>query len=262
MEQTQAIDLSEMQAEAMAPEIEMDTGLDMAPAASEEPEIVSDEELGGLEFNLDIGSTDQPAEAEPEAGTELSMGGGESLEFEPSGVPLSGSEEAETPSTEEELSFGGEEISMDVAEESGGLSLDEEDDFASLRDNTAENNEADMSISIDTGEGTPELVGGDLGISLDTSDTGVSESDTDLDLSMGGAEEEDVAVAVAPEVEEVGAGAGDADQWDEAATKLDLAKAYIDMGDAEGAKSILEEVATEGNEDQQRQAAELAGQIG
>jgi len=65
---------------------------------------------------------------------------------------------------------------------------------------------------------------------------------------------------VAPEVEEVG-DSGSADQWDEAATKLDLAKAYIDMGDAEGAKSILEEVATEGNEDQKRQASDLAAQI-
>ena len=50
-------------------------------------------------------------------------------------------------------------------------------------------------------------------------------------------------------------------QWGETATKLDLAKAYIDMGDAEGAKSILDEVLTEGNDDQQRQARELAAQI-
>ena len=64
-----------------------------------------------------------------------------------------------------------------------------------------------------------------------------------------------------PEVEQVGANMGSADQWDEAATKLDLAKAYIDMGDAEGARSILEEVALEGNEDQQRQAADLASQV-
>ncbi len=49
--------------------------------------------------------------------------------------------------------------------------------------------------------------------------------------------------------------------WDETATKLDLAKAYIDMGDAEGARSILEEVMAEGNEQQKQQAQELAAQI-
>jgi pilus assembly protein FimV len=53
----------------------------------------------------------------------------------------------------------------------------------------------------------------------------------------------------------------DNSQVDEAATKLDLAKAYIDMGDAEGARSILDEVLVEGNEKQKKQAAELAAQI-
>ena len=50
-------------------------------------------------------------------------------------------------------------------------------------------------------------------------------------------------------------------QWDEAATKLDLAKAYIDMGDAEGARSILQEVMAEGSEAQKKQAQELSSQI-
>ncbi|MBK8971231.1 MAG: hypothetical protein IPM37_07650 [Hahellaceae bacterium] len=44
---------------------------------------------------------------------------------------------------------------------------------------------------------------------------------------------------------------------DEAATKLDLARAYIEMGDREGARDILEEVLEEGNEDQKQDAAKL-----
>ena len=40
-------------------------------------------------------------------------------------------------------------------------------------------------------------------------------------------------------------------------TKIDLAKAYIDMGDIDGARSTLEEVLEAGNEDQKRQAEEL-----
>ncbi|MBI3545552.1 MAG: hypothetical protein HY081_03010 [Gammaproteobacteria bacterium] len=51
-------------------------------------------------------------------------------------------------------------------------------------------------------------------------------------------------------------------QWDETATKLDLAKAYIDMGDAEGARSILQEVMAEGSDAQKKQAQELSTQIG
>jgi pilus assembly protein FimV len=44
---------------------------------------------------------------------------------------------------------------------------------------------------------------------------------------------------------------------DEAATKLDLARAYIEMGDSEGARDILEEVALEGNEEQKAEAQDL-----
>ncbi|EMP55504.1 hypothetical protein MSNKSG1_06523 [Marinobacter santoriniensis NKSG1] len=44
---------------------------------------------------------------------------------------------------------------------------------------------------------------------------------------------------------------------DEAATKLDLARAYIEMGDSDGARDILEEVALEGNDEQKAEAQDL-----
>jgi pilus assembly protein FimV len=43
----------------------------------------------------------------------------------------------------------------------------------------------------------------------------------------------------------------------EVGTKLDLARAYIDMGDPEGARSILEEVLDEGDPNQRREAQSL-----
>lgn len=45
-------------------------------------------------------------------------------------------------------------------------------------------------------------------------------------------------------------------------TKLDLARAYLDMGDIEGARSTLEEVVVEGNDDQRREAQQLLHQAG
>jgi pilus assembly protein FimV len=45
----------------------------------------------------------------------------------------------------------------------------------------------------------------------------------------------------------------------EVGTKLDLARAYIDMGDPEGARSILEEVLKEGSPGQRKQAEKLLG---
>ncbi|MFV1873725.1 MAG: FimV/HubP family polar landmark protein [Oleiphilus sp.] len=59
----------------------------------------------------------------------------------------------------------------------------------------------------------------------------------------------------------------DADEFDflngtdEASTKLDLARAYIDMGDVEGAKDILMEVTKEGSEAQQAEAKDLLDSI-
>ncbi|MCC5811912.1 MAG: hypothetical protein JJU06_16230, partial [Ectothiorhodospiraceae bacterium] len=47
---------------------------------------------------------------------------------------------------------------------------------------------------------------------------------------------------------------------DENSTKLDLAKAYLDMGDSEGARSLLEEVLEEGDDSQKREAQELMEQ--
>ena len=48
---------------------------------------------------------------------------------------------------------------------------------------------------------------------------------------------------------------------DEVGTKLDLARAYIDMGDPDGARSILDEVLEEGNDDQKKEAQELLDKI-
>jgi pilus assembly protein FimV len=43
----------------------------------------------------------------------------------------------------------------------------------------------------------------------------------------------------------------------EVGTKLDLARAYIDMGDPEGARSILQEVLDEGDSNQRHEAQGL-----
>jgi pilus assembly protein FimV len=105
---------------------------------------------------------------------------------------------------------------------------------------------------------------------------GAADSGLDFDIGGGEAPEapagneikwepEPAAPAAGPEADlEAAAPAGNGEgsaQWDEAATKLDLAKAYIDMGDAEGARSILQEVMAEGSEAQKKQAQELSSQI-
>ena len=52
------------------------------------------------------------------------------------------------------------------------------------------------------------------------------------------------------------------DHWQEVATKLDLAKAYHEMGDASGAREILEEVLREGDTEQREAAQNLIVLLG
>jgi pilus assembly protein FimV len=51
------------------------------------------------------------------------------------------------------------------------------------------------------------------------------------------------------------------DDVDEVSTKLDLARAFIDMGDTEGARGSLEEVMSEGSAEQKDEAKTLLDQI-
>ena len=50
-------------------------------------------------------------------------------------------------------------------------------------------------------------------------------------------------------------------QWHDAATKLDLAKAYQEMGDVEGAREILQEVLHEGDDQQKAEAKALLAKL-
>jgi pilus assembly protein FimV len=50
-------------------------------------------------------------------------------------------------------------------------------------------------------------------------------------------------------------------QWHDAATKLDLAKAYQEMGDVEGAREILQEVLHEGDDQQKSEAQALLSKL-
>jgi pilus assembly protein FimV len=87
------------------------------------------------------------------------------------------------------------------------------------------------------------------------------ESDLDLDLDLALDDGDELAV------EEMSAGATDAPRapgigpegptMTEVGTKLDLARAYVDMGDPDGARSILSEVLEEGEEAQRQEAQKL-----
>jgi pilus assembly protein FimV len=56
-------------------------------------------------------------------------------------------------------------------------------------------------------------------------------------------------------------GGGDP-RWQEVATKLDLAKAYEEMGDKDGSRELLNEVMKDGDAAQKGQAQQLLAKLG
>jgi pilus assembly protein FimV len=145
------------------------------------------------------------------------------------------------------------EPELEVAdEEDGGLITD----FGELEIDGGDAEESDEEISF--GLAADEAVE-DKGLELDSlealSDTSDAQ-DTELgDLDL------DFEVEAEAEVEAEEEGLVFATDGDEIATKLDLARAYMDMGDHDGARSILEEVQQDGSESQQQEAQSLLDSI-
>ena len=113
---------------------------------------------------------------------------------------------------------------------------------------------ADM-IMLDTG----------LGLGLVAEDSGGPADQLDQPVSLDTAFADDTDADVEDVLELKDVAEQDAEQLgddDEVATKLDLARAYVEMGDEDGARSILQEVVAEGNQAQRGDAERLLGQIG
>ena len=89
----------------------------------------------------------------------------------------------------------------------------------------------------------------DVDLSMDDA---VSEAAEDFDLDLSSELGEDSSTDEDDELDLSSLG-----DVDEVSTKLDLAKAYLDMGDHDGAREILDVVMSEGNDDQKKDAEEL-----
>ncbi|WP_404362387.1 FimV/HubP family polar landmark protein [Marinobacter sp.] len=139
---------------------------------------------------------------------------------------------------EEVADRGGEETEKPEAEKEE-LELDVEDTLS----------DADLDLELEPGTDEERLAGAPI---VEPEGPDVSET----------AEEKPPArPSESPELQESDLGEEDDFDFlsgtDEAATKLDLARAYVEMGDADGARDILEEVAIEGSEEQKAEAQDM-----
>jgi pilus assembly protein FimV len=119
-----------------------------------------------------------------------------------------------------------------------------------------------MQTVADVGEPGMGTVEFDLSkISLDTGGLGKTEPTLDVRGGVPAIPEIDlsgISLDLGGETTTTGGatstGSGKDDHWYDVQTKFDLAKAYQEMGDKEGAREILQEVIAEGDSDQQAAA--------
>lgn len=268
------LDLGEEQ-EALVPELDLD--LDESEAAAETP-------ADSVEFDL--------AETGADASLDIEE---ESVEFD---LAETGADTINDEADQDMVEFGLDEAqAIDAAQsDEDEFSLDIDAAELGVDEDTEQPVEtagADSDFEIDLSEEEVALVpeeeaeeAGEEAFSLDdidAADLGLDTAETDDDVVEETQNESAVAFdmddveldeAVARAVSDPEAiqdalldsddelDLSELDDIDEVGTKLDLAKAYLDMGDADGTRSILDEVMTEGDDTQKKEAEELLRQIG
>ncbi|MDH5326253.1 MAG: hypothetical protein OEZ68_08835 [Gammaproteobacteria bacterium] len=194
-----------------------------------------DFDVDALDFGLEDSS---PAPTSAPAVEAKSSEDDYSLDFDMGDSGSGYNEAVEELNEPTELNLSMDDFSSDAQGDSG-LSLAMDMEESDLLEDTES----------DTIHGEP--LSDDLDMSLDLSDTSDLGLDSDdlSDFEDAFSSDEDLGDDIFGDVDEIG-------------TKLDLAKAYVDMGDSDGARSILDEVLEEGDDSQKQQAEQLLQQMG
>ena len=238
-----SVPATEIMDSAAGVDTDLDLGLDETVDAAEQAATAT---VDDLEFDLAETGAHEADEEEDEAGVEFDLTETQameaaqttqefSLDIEAAELGIDEEAEEHTESGDDfdlDLSAEAETLTADDASESGDIALDEISE--DMLEFDAE--EAEVSEDSPGEEPAEEATILDFADAAAEAETG-SIDDEELDLS-------------------------ELDDIDEVSTKLDLAKAYLDMGDADGTRSILDEVMSEGNDQQKKEADELLRQLG
>lgn len=259
-----SLDLESTEVDMGTDDLEQALELDMADLDEELP---SDEAFSlDQELSLDTETSFETPELEESLDTslddlELDLGE-EVLDLAEPEAPESLAPEMPDASLEEPeiaATDTGALTDTDTLTQVEGLELSEEEEAFILDSGSMEDNLADLDAATES-----------LAAELSIDDLDTDDFDVNIEAPAPSAPVEDhgAATAVAePKVQAkpavAKAPAGEEQDYefladaDEAATKLDLARAYIDMGDQDGARDILDEVITEGNDVQKQEAQTL-----
>ena len=252
-------DFAEGENESLSEEFDQDYGVNPQPAAEE--------------LNIDVEAVENSDEApydfeEPDNGEfEIENTDASEFEFEVPDIDSSDVLSSDAGSNDE-----GVELEENIEEDNDG-SASFLDEFNSVEAVEPESElEFELELEPEPEQSEISVSGTDLNSGSDNdSDLGL-ELDLDLDLDLdleeiSDAEDQELDALIDEEdlaPNEMSLDDEDLDLLaglDETATKLDLARAYLEMGDKSGAKDILDEVLLEGNGAQKSDAEELLKQI-
>lgn len=226
-------DLDEESDKAGADEGELDSAMGF-----EETESALDatDDATDLAMDLDLGALDLAGDANE------ALSDAATLDFD---LDLGADEAVSNESVSIEAPSGDDKEEMDFAFDLGELSAEEE--LTSIPEDALDLDVGDFdldSVVADLGETTASA--DDQGLALSLDDFGNFDDVGDLDVDALG------------DMDDLGELEGGEDEM---TTKLDLAQAYAEMGDAEGARSMLEEVVAAGSAEQQQQAKALIAKL-
>lgn len=242
---------------------------DIALSAASEDELSLDEamELGEADLDLDLDAAMEEAVQETED-DELDLDLDLDLDEE---IDLEFAEDDASEDDDDAISLDlgeDDDLELDLSEDDEEITLDlgdaDDDEEITLDLGDADDDALDLGDELDLGDDDLELeLGGDDDeITLDLDDDEITldlddgdELDLDDDLDLGD-DELDLG-----ELDLDDDDLGELNLDDDAGSKLDLARAYIEMGDNDGARSLLQEVASEGSEEEASAANELLASL-
>ena len=176
------------------------------------------------------------------------------------------------------------DFNVDSSDAEEGIELDlsigdDTDESFDILDDTADEG-LEIDLSVDEDDGSPDL---DLDIGELEVDSGSgAELDLDLEIQEDEPETDDIDMESTVEMPSLSmegidleiddddddtvfvpraSAADEQSDEDEIATKLDLAKAYVELGDGDSAKDILDDVLADGSDEQKKTAQNLLNQL-
>ena len=203
--------------------------------------------------DLDLDNDDDLLDVTTSA-TQTGMDAGELLD--------TGESETETDESVLDLSDGGLdfEIAPDDSAEKGdadaeltfaGIDITAGEDEAAKAESD-ESKDKDYEVNMESTMQIPKRA------AMETETDESNESDDEFNIVMDEEDDDADHTIMVPR----STGAGEQSEEDEIATQLDLAKAYVELGDTDNAKTILQEIIAIGNAEQKNQAQEMLDQLG